>query len=46
MKLRKLLAGLLAAVLACSLLAGCGAAGHEDEPSAAAGSSSTLILRA
>ena len=43
MKLRKLLAGLLAAVLACSLLAGCSGAGHEDEPSAAEGSIGNVI---
>ena len=45
MKMRKLLAGLLAAVLACSLLAGCGgdSAGHEDEPSAAEGSIGNVI---
>ena len=43
MKMRKLFAAVLAAALLCAILAGCGASGAEDDPSAAGGSIGSVI---
>ena len=43
MKMKKLFAAVLAAALLCAGLAGCGASGAEDDPSAAGGSIGSVI---